>query len=309
MHMNIPNMNKQIIKFLALIIALVAINGCTAMHPFPNVARGGDTVALAVGSPADMTKTNTTATFTSDIDGVVVDITTNIRSIFKLYADPASKVYETNGNTDDLVFSSKHSPWITIVALDLPQGLTVGAGNIAFNTTATYPDVGSHINNLLIPLEIVAGTGSPNSFTYEFGIGSQLAGDLTNLESQQVAVFGPTIPSVACPCPDYAAIEVKATIPTALGSLYPSLIKVIPEDLTVATISGRNFTQGVNGQNITAIFTSNTQKLKYYEAQFSVALNSLSSFTGTPTINSVRYFDIDGNEVTGPVADYTVSLK
>ena len=285
------------------------LHGCTALQPFPNFARGGDTISLAVGSPSDMTRANTTATFTSDIDGIPIDITANIRSIFKLYADPASKVYEFTEVTDDLVESSKHSPWITIVAVDLPQGLTVGAGKIQFNTTATYPAIGSHINDLQIPVEIIDGTGSPNSFTYEFGVGSQTTSALTILESQPVAVFAPAIPSTACPCPDYAAIEVTATIPTSVGELDPTFIKVIAEDLTVNTKSSRNFIQGSNGQDLTVIFTSNTEKLKYYEAQFSVALHSALSFSGTPTINSVRYFDINGNEVAGPVADYSVSLK
>lgn len=300
---------SQVSSALFLITAYLVINGCTALQPFPNVARAGDTLTLAVGSPLDMTRANTTATFTSDIDGVPIDITPNIRSVFKLYADPASKVYETTAVTDDLVFSSNHSPWITIVAVDLPQGLQVGTGIVEINTTATYPNVSTHINDLDLPVEIIAGTGSPNSFTYEFGVGSQLVGDLTSLESQPIAVFGPTIPSVACPCPDYAAIEVTATIPTSLGSLNQNFVKVIPEDLTVATISGRNFIQGINGQDLTVIFTSNTEKLKYYEAQFTVALHSTFSFTGTPTINSVRYFDINGNEVSGPVADYSVSVK
>lgn len=312
MRKNISNKSKRTIKFIGLAISLIVINGCTALQSFPNFARGGDTITLAVGSPSDMTRANTTATFTSDVDGTLIDITPNIRSIFKLYADPASKVYESVV-LDDLVFSSKHSPWITVVAIDLPQGLAIGTGTIEFTTSAIYPDVGTHINNLDIPIEIISGTGSANSFTYEFGMGSQTTSNLTILESKPVAVFGPTIPSIACPCPDYAAIEITATIPTSIptsiGTLNPSFVKVIPEDLSVLTESSMNFLQGSNGQNLTVIFTSNTEKLKYYEAQFSVAIHSAFSFIETPTINSVRYFDINGNEVSGPVVDYSVSLK
>jgi len=309
MYTNFSVQYFRIIKSFYLIIAFVAINGCTALQPFPNIARGGDTITLAVGSPADMNRGNTTATFTSDIDGIPIDVTTNIRSIFKLYADPTSQVYESTSNTASLINSSKHSPWITIVAIDLPQGLTIGAGIVEFNTSAVYPDIGSHINDLQLPVEIVAGTGTTNSFDYEVGIGAQLPGNLLLLEPQSRAVFAPAIPSVACPCPDYAAIEVKATIPTSFGSLDPFVTRVIPEDLSVVTLSAMNFTQGTNGQDLTAIFTSNDEKLKYFEAQFSVVLHSTVSFVGTPTINSVRYFDISGNEVSGPTADYTVSLK
>ena len=285
------------------------LHGCTALQPFPNIVRGGDTITLAVGSPSNMTRANTSATFTSEIDGLPIDITANIRSIFKLYADPASKVYEVTAMTSSLVESSKHSPWVTVVAIDLPEGLTIGAGKIEFNTTASYPDIGSHINDLPIPVEITAGTGSPNPFTYELGIGSQTTSDLTVLESQPVAVFGPAIPSDSCPCPDYAAIEITATIPTSLGTLDPNFVKVIAEDLSVYTVSSKNLIHALNGQDLTVIFTSNTEKLKYFEAQFSVALHSAFSFLDTPTINSIRYFDINGNEISGPVSDYTVYLK
>lgn len=297
------------ILIITILSAMYLLHGCTALQPFPNVARGGDTIALAVGSPQNMTRTNTTATFTSNIDGIPIDITSNIRSIFKLYADPSSKVYEIGSTTTSLVTSSGHEPWITIVAIDLPAGLTEGTGIIQFNTTAIYPDIGSHINDLPLSVEIVAGTGAANSFDYEFGIGSQSTGDLLALEPQPRAVFAPSQPSTACPCPDYAAIEVKATIPTSIGTLPSAYTRVLPADLTVETGSGRSVIHSTNGQDVTVLFLSTESKLKYYEAQFSIVLHSFMSFTGAPTINSVRYFDINGNEISGPTADYTATLQ
>lgn len=293
----------------AFILLTVFVSGCTALQPFPNIARGGDTIALAVGSPKDMTRANTTATFISDVDASVVDITSNIRSIFKLYADQTSRVYEFGSNTGSLVNSSSHSPWITIVAVDMPQGLTVGTGVIRLNTTATYPSIGSHINDIDIAIEVIPGTGTAHSFPYEFGIGSQNNGDLAVLEPLPTASYGPSIPSSTCPCPDYAAIEIKTTIPTSLGSLYEPLLRIIPADLTVDTGSGRNVTHGTVNNDLTVIFTSQDGTLKYQEAQFDVVLHSATSFTALPTITSVRYFDINGNEVSGPVSDYNVALK
>ncbi|MDH5570652.1 MAG: hypothetical protein OEY89_02740 [Gammaproteobacteria bacterium] len=293
-------------KHIVLGAALLIASGCTALQPFPNVARSGDTVALAIGSPDDMSRANTTATFTSDVDGVPIDITSNIRSIFKLFADPASRIYNPNNITATLVESSKHTPWITIAVIDLPLGLQVGAGNIEFNTSAVYPDIGSHINDLQLPIEIIAGTGSSNSFDYELGKGASVSGSLTQLEPQARAVFGPTIPSAACPCPTYAAIEVKVAIPTLEGTI-PAEVRVIPDDLTMLTQSSRNMLHGVSsdGQELTVSFLSPTGSLEYYEAQFSV----VQKMTGTPTINSIKYFDLNGNEVTGPVSDYTVVLR
>jgi len=57
------------------------------------------------------------------------------------------------------------------------------------------------------------------------------------------------------------------------------------------------------------IVSSMTGLLKYYEARFSVVLHSSISFSGTPTVTSIRYFDLNGNEVVGPVTDYTVAMQ
>lgn len=301
------------IRLLIFLVSMVSLlsGGCTALQPFPNVARGGDTIALALGSAQDMTRANTSATFTSDTDGVPIDITSNIRSIFKLYADKASKLNEYGSMTSSLVDSSKHSPWVTIAVVDLPEGLAIGTGKLHFNTTANYPDIGSHINNIDLGLEIIPGIGSSNSFDYEFGIGAEQSGDLSLLESQTRAEFGPAIPSTNCPCPDYAAIEIKANIPTSIGTLPLNFVRIIAEDLHVSTGSAKNMLYGVSadGQILTVTFISQEARLKYYEAQFSLIPHSSISFSGAPTIHSVRYFDIDGNEVAGPVSDYNVILK
>ncbi len=296
---------------LAISLIILLNSGCTALQPFPNAARSGDTVALALGSALNMTRDNTSATFTSNTDGIPIDITSNIRSIFKLYADKASKIHEFGSMTASLVESSKHSPWVTVAVIDLPEDLAIGNGTIHFNTTARYPDIGSHINDIDLSLEILPGTGSSNSFEYEFGIGAQQTGDLTLLEPQTRAVFGPAFPSVDCPCPDYAAIEIKASIATSAGTIPLNFSRIVSEDMNVSTGSAKNMLYGVSadGQLLTVTFLSQEAKLKYYEAQFSVIPHSSISFNGTPTINSVKYYDSNGNEIAGPVSDYTVTIK
>jgi len=299
------NNNQYLFIFIFL---LSFLQGCTALQSFPHAARSGDTVALAVGSPLGMSRENTTAIIT-DIDGVESDITSRIRSIFKLYADPASKVYELSGNTSQLVYSAEHTPWITIVVLDLPSGLPVGDANIKFNTSAIYPGVGSHINNRELSINILPGDGVSNDFKYEFGIGASLSGNLTVLEPKSRAVYRHLSPSTMCPCPEYAAIEVRTSIPTKRFSISNGLIKVIPQDLTVFTGSGRYVTHGVTSSGeLLVTFISPDEALQYIEAQFSVILFGLK-FEGTPTINSIKYFDYDGNEVAGPASDYTVTLN
>ncbi len=293
------------------ILAAVLTSGCTTFNSFPQAARSGDTISLAVGSPLGMTRTNTTATFTSDSDGVPIDLTANIRSIFNLYADKASAVYEPGSGADSLVGSSGHEPWLTTVAIDLPQGLATGPGTIQFNTAAVYPAIGSHINNFPISIEILPGTGSASSFDYELGVGGLATGDLSMLEAQPRAVFGPSFPSTSCPCSDYGAIEVKIKMPSSLGTgLTLPFVRVVVEDMMVKTGSARGVSTGlVNGEDLTVIITSMTGLLKYYESRLSVVLHSSISFSGTPTITSIRYFDLNGNEVSGPVVDYTVVMR
>jgi hypothetical protein len=287
------------------------MSGCTTFNTYPHTARQGDTLSLAVGSPLDMTRANTTATFTSDSDGIPVDLTPDIRAIFNLYADKASEVYQPGSGTDSLVSSSGHEPWLTVVAIDLPPGLATGPGKIQFNTTAVYPAIGSHINDFPVSVEVLPGTGSADSFDYEFGVGGSSAGDLAMLEAQPRAVLGPANPSVACPCPDYAAIEIKVNMPTSFGAgLTLPFVRVVVEDMTVETGSARGVVTGLaNGEDLTVIITSMEGALQFYEARFSIVLHSSLSFTGTPTVASIRYFDLAGNEVVGPVSDYSVAMK
>jgi hypothetical protein len=59
---------------------------------------------------------------------------------------------------------------------------------------------------------------------------------------------------------------------------------------------------------------SPTGKLRYYEPRFSIVpinnQDQVISFAGTPTITSVRYFDINGNQVAGPLpSDFVVQLR
>jgi len=299
--------NNQTLLFFLFILSL--LHGCTALQSFPHAARSGDTVALAVGSPLNMARENTTATLT-DINDVVTDITSNIRSIFKLYADPDSKVYNYSTPTWNLVSSSGHAPWISIVVLDLPVGLPEGSASIKFNTTATYPSIGSHLNDRELAIEILPGEGVSNDFTYEFGVGSSLPGNLNLLEPQPRAIYGHLFPSTECPCPDYAAIEVRTTISTNAGVISNDSIRVVPQDLTLLTYSGRDFTHGVTsaGDELLVTFLSTDGTLKHFEAQFSVVLYP-NKFNGTPVIDSIKYFDIDGNEVAGPASEFAVSLK
>ncbi|MCK5091252.1 MAG: hypothetical protein KAR30_01880, partial [Gammaproteobacteria bacterium] len=83
-------MNYTIRNISALLILISIVTGCVSIQPFPNAAKSGETITLAVGSPEGMTKDNITVTFTSN-DQVTypgsTDITSGVKSVLKLYPD------------------------------------------------------------------------------------------------------------------------------------------------------------------------------------------------------------------------------
>ena len=285
--------------------------GCTGLKPFPQAARGGDTVALALGSADGMSRANTTAAFVSSADpGVSHDLTAGIRGIFRLYGDKASSLYVPSSTTRHIVNTSGHEPWLTVMVVDLPQGLPVGAGKVHLTTTATYPTIGSHINDKPVDLEILPGTGVVADLAYEFGVGTSMPGDLSLMEAQPHAQVMPAFPQAES-WPFYGAIEVKLQVPTTVGTA----VRVVADDMRVAgspdlgVLSSRD-----SEQNLTVMFLSHRGRLRYYEPRFSIVLidneDQDDAFLATPTITSVRYLDIDGNPLPGPQAPtFTVQMR
>lgn len=100
-------------------------------------------------------------------------------------------------------------------------------------------------------------------------------------------------------------------MPTSYGTtLTQDMLRVLVGDMTVQTGSGRGVSYGLSGgKDLTVIITSPSGRLKYYEARFSVVLPSFITFSGTPTINSVSYYDVNGSISTGPASDYVVALQ
>jgi hypothetical protein len=303
-----------ILSLAASIIAMT-LSGCIALQTFPQSARAGDTVALAVGSADGMSRANTTAYFVSDSNSTQYNLTPRIRGIFRLYADKASSTYTSGSNTTYIVSTSGHEPWVTVMVVDLPQGLPTGTGKVHITTTATYPTIGSSINDLPINLEILPGTGVSSSLSYEFGKGTSMPGDPTLLEALPYAQVMPIFPQ-STTWPTYGAIEMKMYVPTSAGTaLDPPRLRVLTDDMSVSTSSSLTTTyRHDSNQNLTVLLLSPTGRLRYYEARFSIVpINNstqIISFAGTPTITSVRYFDINGNQVAGPLAsDFVVQLR
>jgi hypothetical protein len=309
---------KNIIQiFFALSMGInFVLTGCTTLETFPQAARSGDTVALAVGSPDGMNRDNTTAVFVSDASPASpVDLTSNIRGIFRLYADKLSDIYNPGTNVQEIFNTSGHEPWVTILVLDLPSGLPVGPGEVKVSTTASYPTIGSHINDFPVQLEIIPGTGAPSDFAYEFGKGGSRLGNLALLEPVPHAQIIPVFPPSGT-WPSYGAMEIKLNVPTTAGSALESpVIRVIPDDLNSFTGSQVSMTyHHDDNQVLTVLLVSPVGALRTQEARFSVVLMTSQymplQFSSTPAITSVRYYDIDGSETSGPdISDYLVELR
>ena len=312
------------IRFLASLIGIftLLVTGCTAVKTFPNAARPGETVSLAVGSPDNLAiSTINNVQFESDAAlGSPVDITANVRSVFKLYADKTSKVY-TDGvgtGTSQIVRTSAHEPWISIMVIDIPTELSpgvalpTGPGQITITTdpSVTYPTIGSNINDISIGLEILPGVGSPSTFDYEFGVGSQLPGNLALLESTPRALVKSDITDATGITSGYGAIELKLDFTGVTSTpINDSNIRVVADDMSSFSQSNRHIITGVNNEVLTVIMMSPSEQLKSYEMRFEAVLTSGNAFIGPPpSIASMTFYDINGNTVTDST-NYNVEIR
>lgn len=301
--------------YLILILWLGALSGCIAIQPFGNYARPGDTITLAVGSLDGMTKANTKVFFVPDSSpSTSIDVSSGIRAIFKLYADKGSRVYSPNNNNAAINFGYLyHENWQTVIALDLPTSLPVGPGAMKVQTTVpqpggAYPDV----NTVPIRMEILAGTGAPNPLQYETVYGGTLSGSYSDLQTaRQALVTPPTSDPQSRWTTPYGAVQLQFNLPLAdvnTGTLTENNVRVVTQDITTYTRSKQQMTWSLSGNTLTVLFISANGKMQYYEPRFSIMADS-ADFTGTPTILSVSYFDVNGNVAAGPApADYSVSV-
>jgi len=300
---------------------MVMLTACVAIQPFPNYARPGDTITLAVGPQDGMTKANTRVWFTSDVTpSSPIEITSSVRSIFNLYADRGSPVYSpySDGATN---FGYLHrEQWLTLIALDLPQGLSTGPATIQVQTTvqqphpvepgvfAVYPDV----NTVPIRIEILPGTGAPNPLKYKTIFNGTLSGSYASVQPQRQALVKP-------PAEDpqglwtttYGAIEIRINLPLAdltNGTLTENNIRIAAQDVTGFTRSKLQTTWSLAGNELKVLFISSSGKIKYYEPRFAIVAEN-ANFTATPTILSVNYYDVNGTAVSGPATTaYSISV-
>jgi hypothetical protein len=266
-----------------------------------------------------MKKTNILVRYHPDSDPEnPIDLTPNIAGLFKLYPDQTSHTW-LQSQAAGIAGRSSHGPWLTILAINLPEASTgllpVGTGIIKISTIGgdvTYPRFTPEVDAIDIALEILPGSGSPNPLQYADFIGNPIDGDLSMLEPMPQVVVKPPIPAegeqIIAP---YGAIEIKvhAEIRKIGGSadgsdVDPTGIRVIADDQPDHAQTQMQTLWSKNGDEVTIMLVS-PLGLHAHEARASIVPllynGFLNQVTGTPSLISIDYYDLDGLPAIGPI--------
>lgn len=145
-------MADRFMVFIGIGLMLVVQFGCIGLKTFPYTAQAGDTVTIGGGldlggSNEYMNRTNTKLELrkvlalgnppTIDPSFPTRDITANIRSIFQLYPDPRSPIWNYNMFLGPL---TEGRPYQTGLALDLPSDLWPGFYQLIVSSSVTFND-------------------------------------------------------------------------------------------------------------------------------------------------------------------------
>lgn|GEM_PF-4875077 len=298
--------NKSIL--VLFVVTLLASAGCAIVHTTPLAARKGDTVMVSVGSPDDMTRSNTSLTYTPSGGSAIAIPNSAIRAIFNLYPDKNSDVwlYSAAGLIEN---ESGHGPWNTVLVFDVPGGpgdtsgvvLPEGPGNLQINTTATYDGTIPGVNGRDIALEILPGTGASSSFNYLGFGGVELTGDLSRLEPMKKLQFKP-VWTGRDSTNTYGAVEIKIGLDSS--GIAKGDFNVVVDDKIGPLQQTRRVHSIWNKTRfeLTVYFISPVGNLQYSDVNFSVISKELQTQfeNGTQnvatdiTINSVTWYDVNG---------------
>jgi hypothetical protein len=304
-------------KLVILALAILHISGCVAYQAFPYGARSGDTITIAVGSPDGMTKTNTTVVFTSDVDDSTANLP--IRAMIRLRPDNTSFVANFNPMIQSIENFDSHSAWLTVLVIDLPEGMTAGTGKLDITTAGVY-QLGQGVNAETIAIEILPGTGSAASFDYFNNVvpGQTVASDLSQAEPAKQVVVKPPAGNLGYSKDGLGAAEIKITVPSE--SYQGPGIPVDPDDIRVVMddsyhrnpIDQTQMSWSKTGDVYTVYFISPTGTMIYNQTRFSVILFPLNTYLPGLSVDSVTFYDVNGTVVTAGLpnaGNYTISLE
>ena len=196
---------KTLNPLLALLFLLCA--GCASQQPLSNYARPGDTVMISLGGTDNyatvpvVKKENLSVTIT---DALSASYPVKVRKLFRVYSDPTSgydfRSRATGLSSNDAVLRPHQGMWLAIIDLvdgsDNPLPLAIGPSSLSVSSpdlvSTSYYSGWTWSNGNLdnIPLEILAGTGSPNPLNYMAPVSSEPASSLEPQPHVQVTVSG-----------------------------------------------------------------------------------------------------------------------
>lgn len=181
----------------------MAIIGCAGTRAFHDLARAGDTVAVAAGWKHDFRLDNITVTFTPSVGGQVMypQNDPNIRAVTNLYIDPLSSLVVSREISEDQTpFAKTYAGqisynftgedkdwWQTVVFIDLPVTLQPGS---------VIVDISNGSETASTTLDIVSGTGESNPLEGEL-LGAMQDDQLASLQRSEhytITFTGSTIP-------------------------------------------------------------------------------------------------------------------
>lgn len=288
-------MRRQAAVVFLFILVLGHLGGCVGARTFHEVARAGDTVTVAAGWKHYFTRENITVTITP-ASGAPIVLPPNdpsIRAVVNLYPDPVSSLLVSQETGQDLtpyartyadLVSSLFTEgdkdwWQTSVFVDLPSSLPVG--NAAIGITAPQGESTTSV------VEIVSGTGSPNTFQTTLGaINANQLLSMQRVAHYSVNIAGSTIPF---------AVQIDLTHDPDVDNGGAGRAYVVNPRGDIKNIAWKD-----DGRNLRVILTpakrtalGNMKDFKLYVA---------GGVTDLQVVN-VKAFDVDGNAVSGITAN------
>lgn len=285
-------MRNRYLLNCALLFLLTFLTGCTGIQTFGIAARAGDTVALALGWNQAISRQNLIVTITA---ADYTPYTYNpgdpaIRAIINNYPDPVSNLVvgtETGQNIagQETIWgaligsvTAGDKDWSqSIVLLDLPLGMALGTATVDVSTT-------DGLVIAPISIEILAGNGSPHTFSNQEGL-TISAGHLKSLERS--AHY--TITFLGSAVPHAIQLDLVHDPDANNGGVGRAYVVNPRGDI-------KNINWSDDGVNLRVIMlpVKNQTLSDLLHFKFYIA----GGITGLQT-PVVQAFDINGNEVTG----------
>lgn len=175
----------------AVLLAAIALlmSACASMQPLSNYARTGDTVMISLGGTDSnarvpvLKKENLTITITDASD---TSYPVKVRRLFRVYSDPtggysyrSASLMDPSPSNLDVYVDAYQGQWMAVIdlvdpATDTPWPLAIGTAQLSVSSPEIqnwvdysgygYTWANGDLDN--VPVEIIAGAGSPNPLNY-----------------------------------------------------------------------------------------------------------------------------------------------